>query len=58
MFTNIRSVIRNCDELSSVIDVSSSDVVALTETWLSSAVRDYEIFDCTESYRFFRSGSR
>lgn len=54
LFTNIRSVVRNRDDLSIVIDASSSDIVVLTETWLSSVVRDNEIFDSVKCYNFYR----
>lgn len=40
--------------MSSIVDASSSDIVILTETWLSSGVRDSEIFHCSKGYRFFR----
>lgn len=49
------------DDLSSVIDTCSADVVLLTETWLSSAIHDFEILHCEAGYKIYRSdrtGSR
>ena len=43
-FTNIRSVIKKRDELCSVLDSASADIIVLTETWLSSKIRNDELF--------------
>lgn len=39
-FCNIRSVIPKREKLCSVIDLCSVNIVVLTETWLSSNVRN------------------
>lgn len=52
VFTNIRSVIRHRDNLCSVIDSCCADIVILTETWLSSRVKNSEIFCCESASTF------
>lgn len=42
------------DELSSLIDSSNSDIVVLTETWLSGKIRNSEIFNCQKQYIIYR----
>lgn len=54
LFSNIRSILRHRDELCSVIDSCSADVVALTETWLSSNVRNCELFSCDKRFNVYR----
>lgn len=54
MFTNIRSVLKNREPLSAVIDSCSADVIVLTETWLSNKIRDSEILECKKKYKIYR----
>lgn len=54
VFTNIRSVIRHRDNLCSVIDSCCADIVILTETWLSSRVKNSEIFCCEKRFNIYR----
>lgn len=42
------------DELSSLIDSSNSDIVVLTETWLSGKIRNSEILNCQKQYNIYR----
>lgn len=53
LFDNIISSLRHRDDLCSVIDSSSADVV-LTETWLSSSVKSCEIFCCEKHFNVYR----
>lgn len=54
LFTNIRSAVRNRDDLSAATDTTSADIVILTETWLNDSVRDSEIFYSQKNYSVFR----
>lgn len=58
LFTNIRSLIRKREELCSVADSCNADVIALTETWLSSKVTDSELFNCQKRFNTFRCDRR
>lgn len=51
-FTNIRSVIKKRDELCSALDSASADIIVLTETWLSSKIRNDELFFVISSTKF------
>lgn len=50
----MRSVLNKRVELSSAIDSCSTDIVGLTETWLSAKVKNEEILDCEKCYKFYR----
>lgn len=54
VFTNIRSVIPKLDALCSVLHDCSSDIVVLTETWLSPDICDNELNHCFADYNIFR----
>lgn len=54
LFTNIRSVIGKRTELSSVVDSCNTDIVILTETWLSAKIKNNEILECEKTYTFYR----
>lgn len=47
-------MLRHRDDLCSAIDSSSADIVVLTETWLSSSVKNSEIFCCEKSFKVYR----
>lgn len=42
------------EDLSSVVDSSTADIVVLTETWLSSKIRNSEILDCQKRFNIYR----
>lgn len=54
MFTNIRSVLPKRNNMCSCIDSTDADVIILTETWLSSKVKDSKIFSCPKRYNIYR----
>lgn len=54
LFTNIRSSINKRDDLWSVIDSSSANIVVLTETWLTSKISDSEIMPSHKKFNIYR----
>lgn len=54
LYTNIRSLMRNRDDLCSLIDSCSADIIFLTETWLSAKVPSYELFARHKQYTVYR----
>lgn len=58
LFTNIRSVVPKKEDLCSIIDSSSADIVVLTETWLTSKIRNSEIFPCKKHFNIYRQDRR
>lgn len=54
LFCNIRSVLNKRDCLVSTIDTCTADIVALTETWLHSNIRDAEIFPFIDRFTIYR----
>lgn len=54
VFTNIRSLVQKMDVLSAYCEDSDSDIVVLTETWLSPDVRDDELFPRHLDFSVFR----
>lgn len=55
VFTNIRSLIPKRDAFCAVINDCQPEIIALTETWLSSKIRDSELFYAHKKYRIFRN---
>lgn len=41
-------------ELSSAVDSCNTDIVVLTETWLSAKIKNNEIPECEKTYTFYR----
>lgn len=46
----MRSLLPKRDELCAIIDDCDADIIALTETWLSSRVASSELFFCRNKY--------
>lgn len=54
LYTNIRSVLKNRDSLSSAIGTCSAHIIALTETWLSNDIQDSELFHDSKQFTIYR----
>lgn len=54
LFGNVRSTVNKRDALSSVIDTCNAHIIALTETWLSTNIRDSEIFHNASNFSLYR----
>ncbi|KAH9383627.1 hypothetical protein HPB48_025320 [Haemaphysalis longicornis] len=57
----MRSVLPKCDSSHALIDTIECDLVALTKTWLNTAISDFEIestFPNFDIFRCDRSGKR
>lgn len=54
IYTNIRSIFKKRDDLSSIINSTDAHAIILTETWLNGKVRNDEIFHANKKYNIFR----
>lgn len=54
LLTNIRSYLSKNNELCSLVDDCEADIIALTETWLTSKVSNSELLRCNKSYNIYR----
>lgn len=57
-FTNITSLLPKRDALCSFLDDSNSDIVALTETWLTPEIGYTEVFPDDSSDNIYRRDRR
>lgn len=56
--SNIRSILPKRDELQSLLDATETDIIALTETWLTPNIESFEILPNFTVYRHDRVGRR
>lgn len=55
VYTNVRSFLSKRAEICSLVSSSSSNIVVLTETWLSGDVTDDEILTDLPNFDVFRN---